>query len=604
MPTLDRLVGEETVEVGGRRGLGIAHYLIVAAVAALCVWPALSGGFVYDDNYLIEHNRHIRDLSNAARLFSPDYFELSGERTFRPLTTLSFMADTAAWGVRARGFHVTSLLIHVLCAALVAALAGRFASPLAAVFAGVLFAAHPLGVESVAGVSFREDPLAAAFCAGSLLAFLGWRARGGAWRLAGAWALYLSALLSKESAGALPLLALAICLAGRPRLPLRKTVTAMSGYAAAAVAVGAFFFFALDGGGKLGKFPGGGPLASFPVMVETFGRYLRLFVDPSGICLEYQRSAAGWGGGGFLLSLAVLAALLVSGAAARRRLPGWSLGVAFFFTALIPISNILPFGAVMANRYMYLPMMGLCVAAGAAVSYMAGERRRNLLPAALIVCAIVYFAPASLRQARLWRNGVTLWTDAALCCPSSARAHTNLGVALIGAGRADEAVSALETAVSLDPHYEALNGLGTALMEAGRWDGAEAALERAAALRPDSPFPAYNAGLALMRKGDPAGALEWFRRTLRIDQRFTPAVYNSANVYLRAGDTATAEKFYLRALELEPDHLDAMGNLAVVYIQTGRTDEAVNRLRFILARDPGNERAAGMLKEIQKDYSE
>ncbi|MFH1538705.1 MAG: glycosyltransferase family 39 protein, partial [bacterium] len=509
-------------------------YAFIAAVAVLSLIPVLPNEFVYDDLPLIAHNPHIRDFSNVKRFFSTDYFDLTGERTFRPVTSFTYFLDARIWGVRPFGFHVTSILLHAITTLLVLAIAKRSLTGfLPALAAAALFSLHPLAVEPIAGMSFREDLLAAAFCTASLLAFLKWRDRGSAPFLAFSWLLYLLALFSKESAGALPVVIFLICIASHRKKRLRQTIIAMSGYAAIAAAFIVCYFLMLHGGERLGRYPGGGPLGAAPVMIATFGKYLKLFVNPANLCLEYPAQSISWTDTDFILSTAVLVILLVSGIAARRRLPAYSFGIALFFTCLIPISNLLPFGAVMANRYMYLPMTGLCIATGGIISFLEGGSKNRPYHARFIILLAVFFffiaatVKTRIDQISIWENSVTLWGNTSACCPTCPRAHTNYGIALLNAEKYEDAIVPLETAVSLDSHYEALNALGTAYLHTRQWGRAINSFSKASVRHPTSPFPPYNAGIAMMKKGDGQQALIWFRKSLDISPGFVPALYNS-----------------------------------------------------------------------------
>lgn len=599
---------KNSTNISDRPFLTFVIYVIVAGIAIASVLLVLPNEFVYDDLPLIAHNPHIREFSNVTRFFSIDYFDLSGERTFRPVTTFTYYADAAIWGLKPFGFHMTSIILHMITTLLVLAIAKRYlVGFLPAIAAATLFSLHPLVVEPIAGISFREDPLAAAFCCASLLAFLKWRDRNSIFLLACSWLLYILALFSKESAGALPVLIFVLCIASRQKLPARRAVLAMSGYAVVAAAFIFAYFILLHGGERLGNYPGGGPLEAIPVMVATFGEYLKLFVNPTNLCLEYPSQSASWGSSNFLISEAIMLILLVSALSARRRLPGFAFGIALFFTHLIPISNLLPFGAVMANRYMYLPMIGLCIAVGGILhffknAFKSGRARETRLVLSIVIVLVLVAATTRLRieHISVWENGETLWGRTADCCPSSSRAHTNYGIALLNSEKYEEAVGPLETAVALDPHYEALNALGTAYLQTGQWDQAISTFTRASARLPTSPFPPYNAGLAMMKKGDAEQALLWFRRAIAIFPEFVPAIYDAGNVYLRSGNPEQAIHFYQKAVDIEPNRLDARGNLAVALIQTGRTTLAEKHLLYILSKDPENRRAKKFLSEIRQ----
>ncbi|MEW5945983.1 MAG: tetratricopeptide repeat protein [bacterium] len=580
-----------------------AGMLLVAAAVFACFFPTLNNEFVYDDLALIANNPHIRSLENVPKLFSGQYFGISGERTFRPVVTLSFFADAALWGAHPFGFRLTSILLHAAVCILLFLTSLRLTGNRLASLAGtLLFAVHPAPAEAVQGASFREDLLAAAFAGASLLLFIAWLDTGRSRLLPWAWLLYALGLFSKESAAALPLALLVMMLTDgkRRNRDARRVVFAASGFAAAAALFVAVFFGAFSGASRLGEYPGGSPVQTTAVMLAAFSKYLSILFVPSRLCLDHAPPAPAAADAASALALAGALIVLV---AARRPAAPLSAGLLLFLTHLIPVSNVLPFGAVTANRYMYLPAAGLAIAAAGALALAAGKKNLSKYGAAAALYAAAFAAAALLsvktaERNRVWENSETLWRDTSLCCPSSARAHTNYGLALLERDKPREAVSAFEKAVALDPHFNALNGLGAALTAAGELERAAAVYRRTVELHPDSAFAYHNGGLTFLKKGEYEEALRWFLKAAELAPGWHSPLYNAGNSYLKWGKPERAITIYLKALELDTTHTGTLGNLAVAYIQTGEVARARLYLERLLEIDPGNEAAKRHLESI------
>lgn len=487
--------------------------LLAAAAVALAALALYSGtlrnGFVYDDLVIVENNPGMREPANIPRLLTPRYFHISGERTFRPLNTLTYITDMAVWNGRAAGFHFTNMALHTACAALLFFVILRLTRErLPAMLGALLFAAHPLNTEAVSAISFREDMLALLFTLAGLIAYARWR-EGSAGRGAGLAALAAASLIGlagKESAAILPLAIAAYDWIAYPDEKFAERARRMAP-AVAAVGVACAAFFALylylgrfSGGGAAAP-PGGSPEAALPVMAQAFARYVYMFLGPFELCADYsQKYEAVWGAAS--VAGAVLAGLLcVCAPAARRILPCVSFGIFFFLFAFAPVSNIVPFGAVFSERYAYMTNAGLCMAAAALLL----ERPRGFaLPgprvrsgyAVFLALICLGFGAMTVQRTAVWRDSVSLWSDTIACCPDCARPYVNLGQALLERGRAREARVVLEEARGLDPiNFQAWIALGRAYADLGRSELAIHAYQNAIRLDPKVKYTYYNLGL-------------------------------------------------------------------------------------------------------------
>lgn len=574
--------------------------LLVATGAAYL--PGVDGEFLYDDLSALTGPLVREPLAHGAA-------EWLGSS--RPLATLTFALNDAAVGGDPRGWHLTSIALH-LAAVLLAFAAGRallgragLARPDGpALAAAALFALHPLQAEAVAYLSQRAEVLAGGlYLLGLLLLLRRDEARTPGRRLAllaGAVAAHALGLLSKPTAATLPaawLLAAALLPAAneaaRPalrrvagRLPAAAPLLLLSA-AAAARGLGTA---AGSGHAGLGV-EGLPPLAYLATQLRVVPAYLGLAAWPVGLTVDHDvaRSAGllEWRVllGGVALAAPLAAALRLARRAAARAGDGpaaaraAAFGLAFFLVWLTPSSSVVPLADVMAEHRVYLGLLGLALAAAAGAAWAlrrwAGARAGAAGWAlALAFCAALGAVTAG-RAAR-WSSAEALWRDAAAKAPGKARPQLNLGVALVGRGALQEGLDAFRRAAALDagravPDEVLLTDVVEALASLGRLDEARAELEAALARWPGSPV-----ALGLLarvefaaRRLDEAEAAA--ARALAADPGCAPALKFLGMIRARQGELDSARDLLRRAALARPQD-------GTIPWELGRVEEALGDL--------------------------
>lgn len=580
--------------------------LLIAVAGLILYLNTINHPFVYDDLVIIRDNRNLDDIRNFRKLFTHDYFSVSGERSYRPVSTALAFADVAIGGRKPAVFRATSIAVHLAAGIFVflSLLMLTKRRPLA-FLAALFFVLHPIQTEAVNGASFIEDPLSAMFFFAAFYLFLKGVARGGGLvRYAMSAALYLFAMFAKESAIVLPVAALAADWAFRRDekfiVVAKKQAPAYLMYAAAAVfyVVVRFIVLVNRQPGALAGYEAGGPVHAFAGAAAVLLEYFKLFFYPARLSIEHCPGLpAGLADWRVASGIAAFAALLILGAALRRSNPAAAFGSLFFAVNFLPVSGIVPFGGVMAERYMYLPSFGLClftIALFMPESVRTGDAAKKAEKWNVIfsVCFIVIYGITAFQRNYVWRDELYLWRSAIDVCPASSRAQTNYGRRMLEVSAApkdvDVAEAHLEKAVRLDPaNYEAALALGTAYLRSGDPEGAVTAFEKAYESHPTNDVR-YNLGIALNAAGRPREALLYLNEIFRTQPEWPAALYLCGNAYLKSADFRNAERMYRRVLELDPGMTEAKGNLSIVYMQTGREGEAELLLNDILKSDPKN----------------
>lgn len=597
------------------KNLLIILLIVVVAFAVYC--NTFRNPFVYDDRILIENNRALDDPRNLKDLFNDRYFLISGERSWRPAATALFFIEAAIGGRKPLVFRIASVLLHtangILVFLILFALTGR--RPLS-VFSALLFLLHPMQTEAVNGISFVEDPLAAFFF---FAAFYFWLKSAAGRRSAVFYILslvfFLLSVFSKENAALLPfviMLAEWVFRRGESsERPARLNVYSLAGYFAVVFVffIARFIVMVNPVPGAAAGYPGGDPIHAVPIMASAFLRYIKLFFFPFGLSLEHCFSGTiPLFAGAAIISFALHALILVFGLMFRRVNAAASFGALFYLLNLVPISNIAPFGAVMAERYFYLPAFGLCVFVTGMFFAPTNENQKwksvTRYGTVILICWLVALGFLTVRRNRTWNSELYLWKSALDVCPDSSRAQTGYGYRLLEAAEDQaavrEAVGHLEQAVRLDPqHYEALLALGTAYWRYGKLNKALYSYLTAYEIHPTNDVR-YDTGLLYSRAGKQEKALPFLLEIMRTEPDWIAARYLLGNVYLKMSDVKNAEKQYRYILKIDPGNIGAENNLGAAYIDSGDYDAAERTFKNILAKHPGNEYALRNLDRIRK----
>ncbi|HOC91862.1 MAG TPA: tetratricopeptide repeat protein [bacterium] len=591
-------------------------YMLALLVAVVSIYfGSIDNPFVYDDRVIIAENVNLNDIGNLKKLFNHDYFNISGERSYRPVATALFFIQTLVGGKNPPAFHITSILLHAANAILLFLILSSFANARATAFlASLIFALHPIQSEAVNAASFVEDPLAAFFLLAALFAHIGAKRESGGFsipRLALASLFYLFAMFSKENAAVFPAVVLVYEWVSRRKSGFNEIWQSRTAYFCyitvfVIFALIRFVLMANSESGALPVYPAGSFVESAPLILSAFLKYLQMFFFSSGFSLVHCVSNPDT-----LMTIKPILAMLfyalifIAGLAFVKSEKYLSFGAFFFLINMIPISNIAPIGEVIAERYFYMPSMGLSIMlAGAFMN--SGLKLESAKPKIMMLsfliglCVAFFFGAKTIERNRDWRDELYLWKSAVDVCPDSSKARTGYGRRLVEIGATPsnlkEAITNLEAAVRLDPrHYEAYLALGTAYWRAGRHDEALKTYYSAYAFHPTNDVR-YNIALLLNSLGRPAQAKPMIEEILITQPDWNAAVYLMGNTLLYLGDIEGARRRYEHVLESEPSHANALGMSGVTYLQAGDFDTAISFFRKVLQIDPNNQAASANLE--------
>ncbi len=512
--------------------------LAVAVFAAALFAVVIGNGLALDDAPLIRENPFIRSLANVPRFFTSDYWEPRLQAgLYRPLVTTSYALNHAAGRLDPRGYHALNLLLHAANSALVLLLLRRWTGQLAlAVTAAFLFAAHAVHAEVLANIaSGRPELMATLFF---LLALLSYRRAedGQARRQVSPASLvcFGLALLCKESAiTLLAVLPLADAVLGQGqaaslRRARRLWIERAGVYAAYAVVALAYLgvrWLALGDGETLpAERDLDNPLLQLPIgwrvvnALHVAFLYARLLVWPLHLSYDYSYDQIPMIRGfddPRLYAVLGLAALATWGfvASARRSQPVF-FGIAFALVTFSVVSNlVVPIGTIMAERLLYLPSLGFCLAAAAGLRWLA--RRIQASPqgatrafVALSALLVALHGARAIDRSLDWRSENGLYLHDLEVSPRSAKIQSNAGAAFAEMERHEEALRCYAAAIAIAPDFAApYRGSVLSLLALGRFEQAQTMYQETLRFGPPVPAveEAIRLGLARSGQGAPGG---------------------------------------------------------------------------------------------------
>jgi protein O-mannosyl-transferase len=551
----------------------IGAYAAVALIAFAVYTPALWNGFVeFDDpDYVYRNPVVIEGLSAQGVAYAFTSIELAN---WFPLTLLSHQADVSLYGLNPAGHHLTNLLFHAVNAALllsVLAAATRAFWPSLAV--ALLFAVHPLHVESVAWVAERKDMLGMFFALLTMRCYVAFAA-GTRRAVAYIFAVFLfaAALMSKPMPVTLPFVLLLFDVWPLNRAAFGEGIAKRIGK----LMLEKIPFFALTAasvGTTLYVQSRGGATTTLDVAIidrlanaaQSYWLYIGDTIWPAGLSPIYPHPRGDVSVvHGVLGTFALVVVSIVAQLFWKHRgyiATGWFM----FLGILVPMIGIVQVGyQARADRYMHFPMVGLFIIAVWLAWSWAGENksRRRILAAVLALAAIGY-GTVTVRQITFWKDSETLFNRALAVTEDNYFAHEELGALRYREGQLEEAEHHYRESLRLGPEAAALHAnLAAITRNLGRPQDALTHAQRAVELAPDESAAHGNLGWVLRDLGQTQASAEAFARAIELDETNAGPHYGLALLLASTGQTVEAMQFVQNVLRLDPDHESAQQLLA------------------------------------------
>lgn len=566
-----------------------AVFALVLTVTLAAYFPALQGSLLWDDAGHVT-SPALQSWSGLFRI----WFELGVTQQYYPLLHSAFWIEHRIWGDATIGYHLINVLWHVTSACLLVAILRRLAVR-GAVLAGLVFALHPVCVESVAWIAEQKNTLSTVCYLAAALAWLRFEDDRRPARYAVATLWFVAALLTKSVTATLPPALLVVAWWRRGRLSWRADVLPLLPWLLIGVTagIGTSWLETVQIGASGDAFTlsavGRGLLAGRVVWF-----YLGKLIWPAGLTFFYPRwivdAGVAWQ---WLFPVATLATL-AAGAWWSRRDRGPLAATLLFGGTLVPVLgfvNVYPFVfSYVADHFQYLASLGMIafLTAAAARGFMLLRWPRWSGPA-VAIGVLTLLGGLTWRQSRMYRDVFSLYETTLAQNPSSWTAQLNLGAALDETGRTDEGLPYLRKALALKPdNPDILNSLGNVLNRLGQPGEARPLLEKAVQLKPRFATAYNTLGASLMALGQIDAGQSAFKRALEVDPSLTLARVNLGWALANAGHGNEALKQFALACRQQPGLADTEFKWGLTLTMNDRAADAVPHFVRATQLDPNH----------------
>ena len=546
---------------------------IIALITFVAYLPALQNGFVWDDDDYIRNNPLIRSI-NIKEIFSQYVMG-----NYHPLTILGHAFQFQLFELSEKGYHAVNILLHLLNTALVFyAVFHLSEKTIVALVAAALFGVHPIHVESVAWASELKDLLYTFFFLCSYIYYLKYQKDKKRKFYFLSVFLFLLSLLSKAMAASLPVLLLLTDYFKGYKINT-KSIIEKAPYFILALIFGLVAIAAQ-------KTSGATDIALYPmhqrIVFASYGfiTYLFKLILPLNLCAYYAYPIKEGGEipaqyyGYLILLLGLLAYTFYS----LRHSKKIFFAIGFFAATVFLVLQLLPVGgAIMADRYSYIPSIG--------IFYLAGEgfywlwNRKSLRTVAFIILGtmVIFYSVKTSARCGIWKNGMVLWTDVINQYQTIPQAYINRGIIFAGEKKYDESLNDYNKAIQIEPRFsKAYNNKGGLMRTLKRYDEAIANFDKAIELQPKYPIALNNRGLIknIIKKYDEA--IMDYNKAIEYKPNYPEAFNNRGVAYRNSGRFEESLRDFNKAIELQPNYSKAYNERGVLMANQNKFDLAMN----------------------------
>ena len=559
-------------------------FIFLIITLGLAVYAnSLGGDFIWDDAAFIKNNAYIKDWSKILLVFTQDSGAGSSVvlNFYRPLQLFTYMVNYSLGGLNVVGYHLLSVVLHILVALAIYRLVLLiFGNLELSFFTAILFVAYPVHTQAVSYISGRGDLLSALFI---LLCFIYYIKNIYALTI-GSYILMvlccILALLSEENSLVILPLLLLYHYIFRQKINWRLFIPLL---------IISFIYLLLrltllqsllfDPEVIIKRIPG---------FFVALTNYFRILLLPIDLHMEYGNKffsitqAQALSGLGMFLSLILLAF--------QRRIKNRlvAFGIFWFFIALLPTTSIYPIHSFyMAEHWLYLPSIGFFLILGWALTSLTKEKVYSFMLWVLLFFLLSIYSYLTLKQNNYWKKELEFYKRTLEYTPGSSMVHVNLGNIYLNAGNKAEAIKEYIKAISFNPRLVAAYcRLGDVYSTCGNQEIGIKMYLKAIEINP-ACAEAYN-GLSnyYFLLGKNAEALKYGQISIRLNPMMSIAFYNLGNIYYNLGKNDLSMEMFKKSIKLDPNFIEAYNNLAAGYVQLGNIDEAIKLWNKCLRLDP------------------
>ncbi|MCD6460446.1 tetratricopeptide repeat protein [bacterium] len=588
-------------------------YLLILTAGVIAYINTLANGFVYDDSSVIKKNRYIEHFSNIKDIFSvKHYFARSGvgkykrygEGSYRPIVTASYFMDFLLFGKNPFGFHLINLIYHlILCALIYNLLLAMTKNKLFALISAILFAVHPLGTEPINAISFREDILCAVFLIIALKSYINYlniKHRNIKYCFISNIAFFLSCLSKENGVILLPFIFVYNHMVYNPLniktlwAQIKRFIPVYIGYGATMLIyfIIRFKIFVLQEGVH--------EKISLQIISERTVRflnliayYLKLIIFPCKLSPAYNQHFAA--APIYLLIGIPVAAILIFLIYFLRNKKYYSFFISWFLISLFPVSGLVYLNQPVAERYLYVPMIGIICCFTLLLSQI---RFKKTVFLNIIVFLVIILTSRSAAQNTIWKTEFDLWDYSVKQAPKNYNALSNYAVVLSDTGRHHDSIAYFKKALAIDNRAQSHYNLSNSYLRLGMREKAIEELKKSISLDPNFSEAHNNLGKLFAESGRNEEAVKEIKIALGLNPYNPQAFNNLGAAYNQLGKYDKAIRALTRAIEIYPDYISAYFNLSSSFYQINELKKAEFCIRKVLKHEPDNKYALKYLRSI------
>ncbi len=577
-----------------KTGYDLYYVIVIVILTTGFFYPVLRNEFIptWDDNSYIIDNSLIREISMTSleKMFTT---QVGG--TYVPLPLLSYAIEYQIWGLNPVAFHVTNLILHLVCTFLVFRILRKLKLHAWFAAAGALiYGIHPMGVESVAWVTERKDLLYGVFYFGALLLYIYYvgEKKSRRWYYISALFVFLLALFSKIQAVSLPLVMFLVDYYFH-RTDWRKSILEKIPFLVLSLVFGVAGIFVLKSVGAL-------KVNEIFTLTErtffgiyTFCAYLVKFIFPLKLSAFYPYPGTS---GSTLPVIYYLSPLMVTllGVAvyfSARKFRAIAFGFLFFVFSVFFMLQIFGAGAgFLADRYTKIPYLGLVFLLSWGLQEWTGKKPRAayfIWP--LLAGFALFLGMTTIRRCQVWKNGETLWSDVIEKYPGrDSRPYACRGLYYRAEKNNEKALADMNVSLSLDrDDAEIMLMRGNIYFEMGKDDVAYADYLRVMKIKEDNALGMGNLGALYVRRNQYDSAVYYLSKSISLDSSEAVPFANRAVAYGALGRVDESIADFKRYLRIDPDNERVYMSIALAYQRSGRYQESLPWFDEAIRRKPG-----------------
>jgi len=560
---------------------------IVVIISILIYLPSLNGDFVWDDISLIKYNKNIDNFHSFISNIFSDFWEGTDSDNksgyFRPFINFTYFLDRFLYKDNPAGFHVTNIIFNSLSVFAIIFLFYNFTKNVkGTALAGLIFALHPVHVEAVAWISGRTDVIATCFSLWAFYFYLKFVSKREFIFSILSGILFLLGLFSKEIAVTLLIIVPLYDFLVNRKIQ-KRTWLILFVYIALFLVYLLMRFFALKGsfGGSPHGYFGTGFYSTMLTMVRVFVRYILLSIIPYKLCPDYglvpsisMTEHAVVSSGVLLLIFVLVGWYFIRKTRLFAFLYWW------FFIGLLPVSNIVPIDALMAERYLYFPTAGFAMLVALFIIRVNVKLKfslKALVIDLILFIILAFYSIKTVNHIYVFKDEKTLFKATVKACATSPRAHYNYGTALAKSGHIKESIPLLSKAILLKPDYpQAHMNLAKSYEDIGNLKKAEEHYKLAIKYRKNFHMAHNNLGNVYFAQKKYKQALAEHLAAFKFLKTHSGICTNVAMDYEYLGKYEQAEKFYKLAIKLDKHSKRVLRFYAKFLEKRGQVFKALN----------------------------